>query len=783
MRANKSLQTNTINIQKFSFFYNLFIYISLLVIIIIIISSIGVNRLHSKQLNTTIGDFNEKMLSSTSYNFEFMHQSVESLLLRLSTDVKVNQLIYTEVIPESLLDVHRLMEVMTSFKQNAEFIQSFYLYNDRTETFFTIGSANTIRSKEEMFDKDIIDIINKSLEDAPTINVYPRTVVASPYNTTIEVEVYTYVLTVKNYSDGSLEKAYVVNVMADWFLDSIEIMTDKNMSNNSSLVVYKTDGTIMAFSGNDDIARRLEDEVYFNAVMEENVDKGSISFKSEGQTYMVSFNKLELDGIVIVSIVEEDQLYSEIRVMNLVTLFLMVVLLFFGVITAFILSKVFYKPISNLKSNLQLLFDGSEEDNQGNEFQLMQSLFEDVHSNLLRLKSFKTSNMASLKEQMLVNILKKKIIHLDEVEEKCLDLELAVDVKQRMQLLFFDIDYYKVFEQKENLHAETEDLKALILQLMSKYNGTEVLNFKHYFAVLVNVSVGKTFSQEDLESIEVLRKIQEEIKAKTDVTLTITVSPTVRTIGDLYEMYLKLRQLHQVRLTKGRGSIIFNDVEEEITDDFQLPVESTKMMLSYLMGQETEKCQEKCHEIITELHNHEINNVRLAISFMSISIIDTINTIKSNARLSLNLDFNEWHDYVFSLEILTDIDDFFCETMANVVGQMKENKKNRSSELVSQIRDFIGEHYSEYSMTPNSIAKAQGLTLKYANTLFKKDTGSSIGSFINDYRLDHAAELLITTNYSLDNILDQIGWENQSYFFTVFKKRFGVTPSIYRSNQ
>lgn len=40
--------------------------------------------------------------------------------------------------------------------------------------------------------------------------------------------------------------------------------------------------------------------------------------------------------------------------------------------------------------------------------------------------------------------------------------------------------------------------------------------------------------------------------------------------------------------------------------------------------------------------------------------------------------------------------------------------------------------------------------------------------------------MLKQSPWNVDEIIDKIGWENKKYFFTLFKKRFGTTPTEYQ---
>ena len=47
-------------------------------------------------------------------------------------------------------------------------------------------------------------------------------------------------------------------------------------------------------------------------------------------------------------------------------------------------------------------------------------------------------------------------------------------------------------------------------------------------------------------------------------------------------------------------------------------------------------------------------------------------------------------------------------------------------------------------------------------------------------RIDRAAELLVTTNYSVQQICYELGFENQSYFYRLFRAHKNESPQAYR---
>lgn len=65
--------------------------------------------------------------------------------------------------------------------------------------------------------------------------------------------------------------------------------------------------------------------------------------------------------------------------------------------------------------------------------------------------------------------------------------------------------------------------------------------------------------------------------------------------------------------------------------------------------------------------------------------------------------------------------------------------------------------------------------------LIKEYTGVTFKQLVQNERLKAAANLLKTTNLPIVEIMQEVGYENITYFYKIFKEKFKITPSIYRS--
>lgn len=62
----------------------------------------------------------------------------------------------------------------------------------------------------------------------------------------------------------------------------------------------------------------------------------------------------------------------------------------------------------------------------------------------------------------------------------------------------------------------------------------------------------------------------------------------------------------------------------------------------------------------------------------------------------------------------------------------------------------------------------------------KNETGYTFKELLQEKRLVRAKELLESTNLSISSIVEQVGYDNISYFYRIFKKKYGYTPKKFR---
>lgn len=78
------------------------------------------------------------------------------------------------------------------------------------------------------------------------------------------------------------------------------------------------------------------------------------------------------------------------------------------------------------------------------------------------------------------------------------------------------------------------------------------------------------------------------------------------------------------------------------------------------------------------------------------------------------------------------------------------------------------------------IARMTGTHEKKLSQIFRQQTGQTVFAFIREERIQQGRKLLGDTDLSVQEIADQIGFQNACNFSTAFKERFQMTPSRFR---
>lgn len=97
---------------------------------------------------------------------------------------------------------------------------------------------------------------------------------------------------------------------------------------------------------------------------------------------------------------------------------------------------------------------------------------------------------------------------------------------------------------------------------------------------------------------------------------------------------------------------------------------------------------------------------------------------------------------------------------------------------VNKVLKYINENIEE-DLSLKKMSAYASLTPTYFHTCFKQVVGKTLREYVEDTRIKHSVNLMLTTNMTLTEIAYHSGFSSQSYYNSVFKRKFDCSPRKY----
>lgn len=165
------------------------------------------------------------------------------------------------------------------------------------------------------------------------------------------------------------------------------------------------------------------------------------------------------------------------------------------------------------------------------------------------------------------------------------------------------------------------------------------------------------------------------------------------------------------------------------------------------------------------------------------SIYDKVKSLLleiKNEYLSSSTSFSEVSIYSKTLEIITLIGRSRAAAGMETPSPDAPRKQEEYIEKFIEICNYISAHCSD-ELNLEAVASMSGFSKFYLSRLFKQFTNVSFYKYVNQKRIEKAAEMLTEPNISITNVALSCGFESLSSFIRMFKIVKGCTPTEFRN--
>lgn len=152
-------------------------------------------------------------------------------------------------------------------------------------------------------------------------------------------------------------------------------------------------------------------------------------------------------------------------------------------------------------------------------------------------------------------------------------------------------------------------------------------------------------------------------------------------------------------------------------------------------------------------------------------------------RMQSNYTYPEIHQEVMErLFTFMDISNYFLDFLGNIAKSMSYEHLYSSQDIIVNVKEYLDIHYAD-PITLDFLSDIFYINSSYLSTLFKEKTGMKYVDYLNGLRIDAAKTLLQTTDRRAATISRMVGYDNEKYFYRVFKKFTDLTPEQYRKQK
>lgn len=98
--------------------------------------------------------------------------------------------------------------------------------------------------------------------------------------------------------------------------------------------------------------------------------------------------------------------------------------------------------------------------------------------------------------------------------------------------------------------------------------------------------------------------------------------------------------------------------------------------------------------------------------------------------------------------------------------------------VIKKTIQYMEQEYQKATL--QSAAQKVYMTPTYLSLLFKANTGKTFIEQLTDIRIEKAKEMLRSTHLKNYEVAERVGYQDSRYFSQIFRKKVGVSPSVYR---
>ncbi|MBM7567278.1 AraC family transcriptional regulator [Paenibacillus sacheonensis] len=757
--------------------------ISILLVMLLSLSSAVIHYSAEHRVLQMQQEANRKVMNQINHNLTFMQEIINNIALSLYNDERFYFPLMSTTEQEDI-DLIYSVNLLNKAMDSQSFLHSILVYNGHSDKSYALGPLAD-RMEQSYMTGRLVDMIKKP-DKLPQLQLIPMNFSGRAN----AVDFFSVIIYESFTSMNDRESAIVLNVKPEWVFDNLAVVNGFSAPNESSIFLMDNDGRFI-LSGDEKNLPELNDLSYALKNDQSSHDESfgffSHKFDHQGKT-IVSYLQMGVSGWKVISVQPYNAVLGGISQMRETFTIVIISFLLLAVAVSFALAHKLYRPIEALLSRVTRHGGVSNEDAREpirDEFAYVGNVYGRMAEKLVVVTDEKEKQKEIVRHSYLRSILTGSSSFSRHQLETCIaKYEMKLDPAGPFLVVVVKIDDYaavlsRTSESERQLYAfATANIAGEILAPLKI--SCEMIDARSDHLVLL--LSGGALGSELLELPNLLQQLQDIVQQYYKISLSLSFSEIERSHEAITEQYTDALHYAMYKILFGRRSIITPDlVRANVAHTENNGSSEAEKKLTEAIKTNDLNAMEACVKLLlAPLHECHYDRIIHGVLHVVDVIKTTIREINQNRISALPIDLSALSRQVLDQETLSDISALLQSTLLDIHEKRRGADQDTNSALIDAIKDIIETQYADMNLSLQGISATLKMTSAYVGRMFKQSELVSVSEYLNEVRLTRAREYLETKSFSIKEIMELVGYVNESTFFKLFKKKYGVTPKEYR---
>lgn len=414
-----------------------------------------------------------------------------------------------------------------------------------------------------------------------------------------------------------------------------------------------------------------------------------------------------------------------------------------------------------------------------------------------------------VEQELLCRVLQKAQAKLDsqqaslsEIEE--LRLKVKADASLSLQRTFLKylhhrLDYQEFQERLPEDILEGRFFTCVLLQIDRFDSMTSAMNEEEIFAltqkleqcifdlsmqplVLIEEFIGHyilVFYGAEQSEIRLFRDtfLRTLREANIDLSYTTACAPVKDRLAAIGEAYEQANDTMYRSFILGKNrDLTYSETQDVIETPYGFDISAVIASIASFNKAKIKAEFDTLEEKIRSTGMNSYLFTRLAVSCVYAEIVKLLAETRCPVQDMIE-DHTLTYNKIMKCQTLEGVMEELYQFVAQICDAVSGNKSSANKRIILEAKAYMQKNFRNPKLTLEAVASEVNLSPNYFSVQFKQTTGESFINCLTNMRIENAKKLLNSGGYRAYEAAYASGYDNPTYFSTIFKKRTGVSPS------